>query len=105
MKYLEKLRKLLLENKENYLYKKVTIKDTAPKHYPKESEIEEIETLAKVEGMIPYLKSIKIIEDYFKSRTCNNCINYHQGYLCLEIGDGYFKPTKDFSCNKWEDKK
>lgn len=42
------------------------------------------------------------IFDDFESRICGNCEFYHQGYLCLEFGDGEFQPYKEFGCNKWE---
>jgi len=40
-----------------------------------------------------------------KNRNCANCNFYHQGYVCLENGDGNFKPSSDFYCNKWKEVK
>lgn len=35
-------------------------------------------------------------------RDCLNCQNFHQNYLCLEIGNGTFVPELPFYCSKFE---
>lgn len=49
---------------------------------------------------------IESIFDYFENRSCDNCKCFHQEYLCLEIGNGTFKP-KEIGlkyCDNWSQK-
>jgi hypothetical protein len=48
-------------------------------------------------------EAIKELEE-LENRSCESCMFYHQGYLCLENGSGNFCPNKKFCCNKYVSK-
>lgn len=64
------------------------------------------------EGDLSFNESVSYLNDITKKATgeklsnnmCSNCDHYHQGYLCLKIGNGNFQPTPDFNCNFHVDK-
>lgn len=99
---MENLKKQLFNIKRNNLYE-----DAISIHGEK--------TYAKVEGMIPYFKTIKIVDKIFndfESRICKNC-EHHTGvtadqgwwegddYTCKELKKN---THMDFGCNKFERK-
>ena len=67
----------------------------------KDKYTEYIKTPSVEQRSVRIHELIDAMVDDFESRVCGNCVYYHQEYLCLEIGNGDFKPDKDFGCNKF----